>query len=213
MSYDEEEQRRSRVVVETPTSRREVVQTQTTRTPERSGFSGGMIAVVALVAIAATAIIFMFLMNSGDDTANTNVRIATQQPTPLPQSTVVIQQPATAQPPIIIQAPPSTMQPAPVIVTPPSSSTTPATATGAMTSATDDTMVQTNVDKEFRDDTDISTTDVSATVVNGKATLSGTVNSQDLKRRAGKLASKVKGVRSVDNQIIVGGSSSGLTSP
>ena len=33
MSFDEEQQRKSRVVVETPNARREVVQTETTRTP------------------------------------------------------------------------------------------------------------------------------------------------------------------------------------
>ncbi len=60
MSYDEEQHRRSRVVVETPTARREVVQQQTVRYPERRAHSTGMVVTVALVAIAATAIVFLF---------------------------------------------------------------------------------------------------------------------------------------------------------
>ncbi|HEX8723466.1 MAG TPA: hypothetical protein VF736_22805, partial [Pyrinomonadaceae bacterium] len=67
MSYDEEQQKRSRVVIETPTARREVVQQQTVRypaPPERRGYSTGVLATVALLAIAATAIIFLFLTNS-----------------------------------------------------------------------------------------------------------------------------------------------------
>ncbi|HVF86317.1 MAG TPA: BON domain-containing protein [Pyrinomonadaceae bacterium] len=215
MSYDEEEQRRSRVVVETPTARREVVQTQTTRTPEREGFSTGMVAAVAMAAIAATALIFLFLMNRSDDTANTNVSISTQ-PTPAAQSTIIVQQPATQPTPIIIQqAPPTTMvQPAPVVITQPPAATSPTTTTSAPSAATsvpDDATLQSSIDKEFQNDADISITDVTATMLDGKATLIGTVKSQDLKRRAEKLAYKIKGVRSVDNKIVVEGAS--LTVP
>ncbi len=208
MSYDEEEQRRSRVVVETPTERREVVHTQTTRTPEREGFSTGMVAAVAMAAIAATALIFLFLMNRSDDTANTNVSISTQ-PTPVAQSTIIIQQPATQPTPIIIQqAPPTTItQPAPVVITQPPPATTPATTP----SVPDDATLQSDIDKEFENDADISITDVTATMLDGKATLIGTVKSQELKRRAEKLAYKIKGVRSVDNKIVV--ESASLTVP
>ena len=45
MSYDEEQQRKSRIVVETPHTRREVVHQQTTRIPEeRRGVSTGVVA-------------------------------------------------------------------------------------------------------------------------------------------------------------------------
>ena len=208
MPYDEEEQRRSRVVVETPTERREVVQTQTTRTPEREGFSTGMVAAVAMAAIAATTLIFLFLMNRSDDTTNTNISLTTQ-PTPVAQSTIIVQQPATQPTPIIIQqAPPTTMmQPAPVVITQPPAATTPATTP----SVPDDATLQSSIDKEFQNDADISITDLTATMLDGKATLIGTVKSQELKRRAEKLAYKIKGVRSVDNKIVVEGTS--LTVP
>ena len=76
MSYDEEQQKRSRVVVETPNARREEYYARTSRVPERAGYSTGVVAVVALLAIAATALIMFFLMNRSDAT-NTNVSVAT----------------------------------------------------------------------------------------------------------------------------------------
>jgi hyperosmotically inducible protein len=174
-----------------------------------------MVAAVAMAAIAATALIFLFLMNRSDDTANTNVSISTQ-PTPAAQSTIIVQQPATQPTPIIIQqAPPTTMvQPAPVVITQPPAATSPTTTTSAPSAATsvpDDATLQSSIDKEFQNDADISITDVTATMLDGKATLIGTVKSQDLKRRAEKLAYKIKGVRSVDNKIVVEGAS--LTVP
>lgn len=205
MSYDEEQQRKSRFVVETPTARREVVQTQTTRIPERSGFSTGMVAAVALTAIAATAIIFLFLMNRGDEETNVNIstRPATTTATP---STLIVQQPATQPSPIIIQQAPTTTQPAPVIITQPADTAPaapPPATTASAPSVPDDSAVQNNLSKKLQDDTDVGATDIIATVISGRATLTGTVKSSDLKRRAERLALSVKGVRTVDNQIAV----------
>src|SRR5256714_14791089 len=131
MSYDEEQQRRSRVVVETPDARREERYVRTTRVPERAGYSTGVVATVALVAIAATALLMFFLMNRGDVT-NSNVTVATAPPTPIPTvptpfptmpTPVVV--PPMQQPPVIVQAPPTTTtQPAPIIVAPPAPTTT-----------------------------------------------------------------------------------------
>jgi hypothetical protein len=209
MSYDEEEHKRSRVVVETPTARREVVQQQTLRYPqERRSFSTGSVVAVALTAIAVTAIVFLFLMNSGDNTteANVNLRAATQ-PTPFAQAPVIVQTPMTAPTPIIIQPPPTTTAPAPVIIqAPPPATTTAPPASSApppATSANDDTVVQQKLDKAFADDAEISAANIDATVVSGKALLTGTVNSEALKQRAERVAYSIKGVHSVDNKIIV----------
>src|SRR5918996_2509089 len=111
MAYDEEEARRSRVVVETPTERREVVHSQSVR--DNSGISAGMVGVLVVVAIALITMLVLFWMSSQPTTDETALNTQ-QQPT-------VVQQPAPAsQPPVIIQqpAPPAT-QPAPIIVTPP----------------------------------------------------------------------------------------------
>lgn len=218
MSQDEEQQRHSRVVVETPTARREVVQTRTTRyaEPERTGYSTGMIAAVALTAIAATAIVFLFLMNRDDSKeTNVNVRTAATQPTPLAQQPVMVQQPVPQPTVIIQQVPvPATSQPAPVIIQAPPPATTdttattrPAPATGGSASsapsATDDLTLESNVNKAFTDDPEVSVADVDVRVVNAKVLLMGTVKSADLKSRAEKLAYQVKGVRSVENKISV----------
>jgi len=216
MSYDEEHQRRSRVVVETPTARREVVHSQTVRAPERAGYSAGMVAAVALAAIAATAIIFLFMMNRGDDReTSVNVSAATAQPTPIVQQPpVYAPQPAVTQPtPIVVQQPPPTVvtQPAPVVVPPATTTAPPATTAPAATappresSTSNDAAVQASVDRAFSDDATLNSADVTAVVLEGKVTLNGTVNSEALKQRAQRLAYSVRGVRSVENKIVVTG--------
>jgi len=209
MSYDEEQRKRSRVVVNTPTERREVVHQQTTRYPEKSGFSGGMVAAVALTAIAATAIIFLFMMNRGDEAAETNINVRTStatQPTPVAQVPVIVQQTPMTQPtPIIIQQPASA--PPVIIQAPPTTTTTtaPATTAAPATSAsgTDDTSLQLKVETAFRDDPDISVTSVIATVLEGKATLTGEVKTPALKQKAERLVRTVKGIASVENKVTV----------
>lgn len=205
MSYDEEQSRRSRVVVETPTERREVVQHQTVRYPEeRRGFSTGMVVTVALLAIAATAIIFLFLTNSRDDSqTNVNIRASTQ-PTPMSQAPVIVSQPATQPTPIIIQQPPPvTTQPAPVIIQAPPATTTAPPATAPAAPVHDDASLQAKLDKALEDDTDLSAAGVTATIINGRASLTGNVSTDALKRKAERLAYAIKGVTGVDNHITV----------
>ncbi|HEV3468143.1 MAG TPA: BON domain-containing protein [Pyrinomonadaceae bacterium] len=211
MSYDEEQQRRSRVVVETPNARREVVQSQTVRYPEeRRGYSVGVIAAVALTAIAATVIIMLFLTNPSDDSDSTNINLrasAPAQPTPYSQVPVIVQTPMTQPTPIIIQ------QPAPVIVAPPPATTEPSTAAppsstaappaSAGTSAGDDLALQQKVDRLFADDREVAAANIFATVVDGRVRLTGTVASEAVKQRAERLAYSVKGVLGVDNKITV----------
>ena len=218
MSYDEEQQKRSRVVIETPTARREVVEEKTVRypppgyPPERRGYSTGVVATVALLAIAATALIFLFLTNSRDDSTEVNINArAAAQPTPFAQPPVTVQTPMTQPTPIIIQQVPQTV-PAPVIIQAPPTTTDPATtapppatttAPPAAPAASDDATLQTKIDKSFADDAAVSAASVNATVVNGRVLLSGTVNSDAVKQRAERLAYAVKGVLGVDNKIIV----------
>ncbi|MCA1619220.1 MAG: BON domain-containing protein [Acidobacteria bacterium] len=215
MSYEEEQRKRSRVVVETPTARREVVEQQTVRyppPPERRGYSTGMLATVALVAIAATAIVFLFLTNSGDDSsteANINIRAgAATQPTPFAQAPIVVQTPLTQPTPIIIQQAPQTV-PAPVIIqAPPATDTTaaappPTTAAPAAPPASDDVTLQMKIDTAFAADAAVAASTIDATVVNGRVRLAGTVSSDAVKQRAERLAYAVKGVLGVDNRIVV----------
>ena len=196
MSYDEEQARRSRVVVETPNERREVVHSQAVRTPDRSGISAGMVGVLVVVAIALITMLVLFWMSSQPTTTDTASTAAPQQPT------TVVQQPAQ-QPPVIIQQPaPVTTQPAPIIVTPPAGGTTTAT-TPTQQSLNIDANIQSTIDKRLTDDPAFSSLGVTATVLDGKVTLLGTVKTQELKDQVERMVKQVKGVKSVDNQITV----------
>jgi hypothetical protein len=192
MAYDEEQARRSRVVVETPNERREVVHSQSVR--DNSGISAGMVGVLVVVAIALITMLVLFWISSQPAT-DTNV--AATQPPP----TTVVQQPAPVQqPPVIIQQPAPATQPAPIVVTPPASS---GGSTMPAESVNMDSTIQTAIDKKLSDDPDISTLGITATVIDGKVTLLGTVKTDALKIQIERLVKQVKGVKSVDNQISV----------
>ena len=198
MSYDEEQARRSRVVVETPNERREVVQSHAVRTPDRSGISAGMVGVLVVVAIALITMLVLFWMSS-QPTNDANSTIAATQPT---QPTTVVQQPAPVQqPPVIIQQPaPATTQPAPIVVTPPAGGTT---APSVTQSANNDSNIQSAIDKRLNDDSTFSSLGITATVLDGKVTLLGSVKTQQLKDDIEHMVRQVKGVKSIDNQITV----------
>jgi BON domain-containing protein len=192
MAYDEEQARRSRVVVETPNERREVVHTQSVR--DNNGISAGMVGVLVVVAIALITMLVLFWLSS--QPATDPALTAQQQPT-------VIQQPAPAQqPPVIIQQPaPVQTQPAPIIVTPPAGGTT-MPAQSATTMDMDST-VQAAIDKRLTDDPEFSTLGITASVINGKVMLIGTVKSEELKAKIERAVKQIKGVKAVDNQISV----------
>ena len=195
MAYDEEQARKSRVVVETPNERREVVSSQSVRTPDNSGISAGMVGVLVVVAIALITLLVLFWMSSQPTTDNAN--LAAQQPT------TVVQQPAPAQqPPVIIQQPAPATQPAPIIVTPPAGGST-MPAESASSAANMDSTIQAAVDKKLADDPEISALGITATVLDGKAMLIGTVKTEELKIRIERMVKQVKGVKAVDNQISV----------
>lgn len=191
MAYDEEEATRRRVVVETPNERREVVHTQAVR--DNSGISAGMVGVLAVVAIALITMLVLFWMNSQptDETALTPA----QQPT-------VIQQPAPAQqPPVIIQQPAPAPATQPIIVTPP--------AGGSTSSATEsmnlDSNIQLAIDKRLTEDPAFSALGITASVINQKVMLVGTVKTEAVKADVERMVKQIKGVKEVDNQIIVSG--------
>ena len=197
MAYDDEQARRSRVVVETPTSRREVTRTEAVRN-DRSGISGATVGIIVVVAIALITIVVLFLMN-GQQTDTTNANLAQQQPAA--QQPVIVQQPAQQnQPPVIIQ------QPAPAANQPPVVINQPAPAGGsAPVNNSNDGAVQTAIDKKISDDPALSSLGITATVLDGKVTVTGTVKSEALKSQVDRTLRAIKGVKQVDNQIIVMG--------
>ncbi len=199
MAYDESESKRSRVVVETPTARREVTETQRQYTPERGGTSTATVAVVVILAVGVVVLLLLLIMNrQSNDNANLEAQQQSQQPAP--QQPVIVQQPAQQQqPPIIVQQPAAPSSQPPVIVN------QPAPAGGSVPAIPDDGSIQAEIDKRLQKDSVLSTLDVTATVANGKAMLVGSVKSDYLKSQVEKLVRSVKGVKSVDNKIVVSG--------
>ena len=196
MAYDEEQARKSRVVVETPNERREVVHSQSVRTPDNGGISAGMVGVLVVVAIALITMLVLFWLSSQPTTTDNANIAATQQPP------TVVQQPAPVQqPPVIIQQPAPATQPAPIIVTPPAGGSTAATVPAETTNI--DSTVQAAVDKRLSDDPEISTLGITASVLNGKVMLLGTVKTEEMKTKIERMVKQIKGVKAVDNQISV----------
>ena len=197
MAYDDEQARRSRVVVETPTSRREVTHTEAVH-GDRGGISGATVGIIVVVAIALITIVVLFLMN-GQNASTTNENLVVQQQ-PAQQQPVIIQQPAQQQPPVIIQQPATTApQQAPVIINqPPSGGTAPS-------SGSNDGAIQMSIDKKISDDPTFSTLGITATVFDGKVTLTGTVKTEGLKGQVERMIRGISGVKQVDNQIVAMG--------
>ena len=190
----EREAEHRRIVVETPNSRREVEHTEAVHYPERNGISGAAMAAIVVGVIALAAIIILFVMNQQQN-ANDNLA-AQQQQQP---ATTIVQQPAQ-QPPVIVQQPGTTTQPAPVIINnPPSAGGSSGAPTG-----NDDGAIQTAIDKKLSDDPIFSTLGITATVLNGRVTLMGSVKSEALKAQIERAVRNIKGVKSTDNQITVG---------
>ena len=192
MEYDDEQARRSTVVIDTPTSRREVTQTETVRN-EPGGISGATVGVIVVVAIALITVVVLFFMNGQQAADNANANLAAQQAAQQP----IVQQPAAQQPPIIIQQPAAAPQQQPVIITQPAGGET------APANTSNDGAVQMAIDKKVGDDPTLSALGITATVLDGKVTLTGTVKSEALKSQIDKAIRSVKGVKQVDNQIAV----------
>jgi hypothetical protein len=195
MAYDDEQAKRSRVVVETPTARREVTHTESVHS-DRGGISGATVGVIVVVAIALITIVVLFLMNGQSTTDNANNLALQQQPAQ--QQPVIVQQPAQQQPPVIIQQPAQSAQQPPVIINQPAPS-----GGSAPANTSNDGAVQMAIDKTIGDDPTLSALGITATVLDGKVTLTGTVKSEALKSQVDRALRTIKGVKQVDNQIVV----------
>jgi len=153
----------------------------------------GVLVVVAIALITVMVLFWMSQQNTMDPNANT---VATQQQPP----TVVQQAPAPAQqPPVIIQqpAPAAAPQQAPIIIQSPSGGSTQSAPVN------DDSTIQVAIDKQLTEDPTFSSLGITATVMNAKVTLLGTVKTEAMKNDIEKMVRRIKGVKNVDNQISV----------
>jgi len=183
-----EETVQKRVVVDRPYQRSEVVTERTERGPRESSLSPGTIAIIAVLAITAIGAIFYIVSNrNANESANrnANLEVASQAQQPA----TIVQQPAQ-QAPVIIQQP-AQPAPAPVIIQQPS----------VRDNASDDANMQEVATKRLNVELDM--TAVSITISEARAVLTGSVNSPATKAKAEQIVKAVRGVKSVDNQIVV----------
>ena len=207
MNYEAETSQKRQVEMNNPATGRRVVATETTYTqqPERAerGLSPSIVALIVVGAVTLMGLIFFFVMNQRDQqheqerAALEASERAAQQRAAEQQRPVIVQQPAPApaQPPVVIQ------QTAPAPQSPSGNSGT--SAPPSKNTGPSDMTIQTAVDEGMRADEQLAPLGISVTVLEGKVILLGTVPSSDLKRRAETMVKKVKGVRSVENQITV----------
>ena len=187
-----EETVQKRVVVNSPNQRSEVLTERTERGPRESRSSTGTIAIVAILALAAVAIVLYLVSNrNANESANRNANLAVaNQATP----TTIVQQPAQLAP-VIIQQP---AQQAPVIIQQPAQP-----SQRENTSANDDANMQDIATKRLAEDLNMA--GVVMSITDARVILTGTVNSAAAKAKAEQLVKGVRGVKSVDNQIVVSG--------
>ena len=193
--YPNREVEQHHVVVNGPGERRETVTARTETRPGEFSMSPGTLAVIVLLAIIAVGIAFYVVSNkNANEAANRQAMLeAAQQQNQQPPPPAVVPVPGQ-QPPVIIQQPAPPAQ-APVIVQQPPAQ--PSTSS----SVADDVTIQELASKRLTDDSSLAT--LTVTVINGRAMLTGTVDTPELKARAERVVKGVRGVKSVDNKIVV----------
>ncbi len=187
-----EERIQKHVVVNSPGQRSEVLTERTERGPRESRMSPGTIAIIAILGIAAIgAVLYIVNARNANESANRNANldVAASQTNSHQQPATIVQQPAQ-QAPVIIQQP---AQQAPVIIQQPNPRDT----------ASDDANMQEVATKRLNDEPGMAT--VSITISEARAVLSGTVNSAAAKAKAEQLVRDVRGMKSVDNKIVISG--------
>jgi hypothetical protein len=183
------------VVVDSPGERREIVTERTVSAPRESGISAGTVAIIAIVAVFAVGAIFYLVSSrNANESANRNANldVASQTNNAQAPPTTIVQQPA-AQAPIIIQQPAQTQQ-APVIIQQPAQPN-PRDAAG------DDANMQEVATKRLTEEPGMAS--VSISISDAQAILTGSVTSAAAKAKAERLVRAVRGVKSVDNKIVI----------
>ena len=191
-SNEKVEQRR--VVIDSPGERREIVTERSESMPRESGISAGMVAIIAIVAIFAVgAVVYFVSSRNANESANRNANLdlASQTNNAQAPPTTIVQQPA-APAPVIIQQPAAAQQ-APVIIQQP--------AQASRDTAADDANMQEVATKRLTKEPGMAS--VSISISNAEAVLIGSVNSAATKAKAERLVRAIRGVKSVDNQIVI----------
>ena len=180
--------RRNRIVIETQTARKQRGARPNVRQPG-PGTREGIVALTVIGAAALATFIALFLTSRPYDPMN-----STLAPVQTVPAGSLAMQPSPKPSPTISPSPQNNL--AGGIV--PSPEPTVETAT-----VPDDAGIQSQIERTLAADPVLSKLDVSTLVEGGKLTIVGSVRSADLKQRVEKSLRSVKGVVSVDNQLVV----------
>jgi BON domain-containing protein len=147
------------------------------------------------IVVAATLLTTTLLLAvSGQIYDSTNTTLVSQAPAPLVGT--IGTTPATS-PTVAVATPSATPATARALATPSPSPPTEAEA------ASDDSTIQASIDKKIESDQALSALGITATVNDGKVVLVGTAPSDELKAKVERFVRSVRGVKQVDNQIVV----------
>ncbi len=180
--------RRNRIVIETPKGRHQ----RGTRPIGRPARSGAREAVLALTVIGAAALatfIALFLTSRPYNPMNSTLTPGQT----VPAGSLAIETSLKPSPTIS----PSPQQNVAAGATP-----TPALAVENAT-VPDDARIQSQIERTLTSDPVLSKLDVSTLVEGGRVTIVGSVRSADLKQRVEKALGSIKGVVSIDNQLVI----------
>jgi hypothetical protein len=179
---DSGRQSRNRIVVQTSSRRYSRPRPQT-----RPGNSEMLVALSVIAAAALATFLALFLTSRPYDPMNSTVLPqgsvpqgpAMVSPSPKPSTSVLpSQKPSAEQSP----GPPDE---------------------AAVVNSPDDAGIQAQIERTLAADPALAKLDVSTLVDRGKVTIVGSVRSADLKSRVERTISSIKGVSSVDNQLVV----------
>ncbi len=180
---------RSRITVETSAQRRPSAQRR--HAPRRGGNSRTpevWVAVSVITAAALATFVALFLTSRPFDPMTASFA---------PQQTIPVG-------PGISPSPKSSSTATPLSSQSPSNQGSPPVPGGETSNdAPDDATIQAHIESAFAADASLSKLDVSTLVENGKVTIVGSVRSPEVKQRVEKMIRSVKGVTTIDDQLVI----------
>lgn len=163
--------------------------------PREVGLSPTTIIVIIVLAVLAIGTVF-YVVNNKNENEAANRDTSLEATRMRAEAEARAQQAAAqkSQTPLVIQQQPAATQAPPIII----QQAAPA-PTADTKNMMDDSTMQELASKRLADEINLSS--VTVTVLDGKATLRGTVDSRDLKTKAEKIVKAVRGIKSVENTI------------
>lgn len=163
--------------------------------PREVGLSPTTIIVIIVLAVLAIGTVF-YVVNNKNENEAANRDTSLEATRMRAEAEARAQQAAAqkSQTPLVIQQQPAATQAPPIII----QQAAPA-PTADTKNMMDDSTMQELASKRLADEVNLSA--VTVTVLDGKATLRGTVDSRELKTKAEKIVKAVRGIKSVDNTI------------